>query len=105
MSSNTFQVTAKHHIDFSIVEGHSFLLVDESDGKKTLCLFISKDPLTVGEIGMRSTAGPPEAIPMECVLRIQIPSLHAARVFKQILEKLVQAMELEEKAHDKNVRI
>ena len=105
MSSNTFQITAEHHIDFPIVEGHSFLLVDESGGKKTLCLFISKDPLTVGEIGMRSRANPPEAIPMECVLRIQIPSLHTARVFKQILENLVQTMELEEKAYDKNVRL
>ncbi len=98
MSSNTFQITTEHCIDFPISEGRTFLWVDGDKEQKTLFLFTAKDPIPP----MTNTI---EDIPMKHTLRIQIHSLHAARVFKHALEELVQTMELEEKARDKNVRL
>lgn len=105
MSSKTFQVTAEHCIDFPISEGRTFLWVDGDKEQKNMFLFTAKEPIPFTEICMRPMEKSFETIPMEHVLRIQIPSIFAARMFKQALEELVQTMELEEKAHGKNVRI
>lgn len=105
MNSNTFQITTEHCIDFPISEGRTFLWVDGDKEQKTMFLFTAKEPILFTEICMRPMAKSFETIPMEHVLRIQIPSLHAARVFKHALVELVQTMELEEKARDKNVRL
>lgn len=105
MSSNTFQVTTDHCIEFPIAEGHTFFWADGDKDQKILFLFTAKEPIALNEIYLRPMANQLEAVPMEHTLRIQIPSLHAARVLKHALEELVQTMELEEKAHDTSNRL
>ena len=97
MSSNTFQVTTDHCIDFPIAEGHTFFWADGAKDKKILFLFTAKEPISLNEIYLRPMANQLESVPMEHTLRIQIPSIFAARMFKQALEELVQKMELEDK--------
>lgn len=99
MSSNTFQVTTDHCIDFPIAEGHTFFWADGDKDQKILFLFTAKEPILLNEIYLRPMANQLESVPMERTLRIQIPSLFAARMFKQALEELVQKMELEDKTN------
>lgn len=98
MSRKTFFIETGDFINFPIIEDRSLIIGDTCKDGAALLLCTAKDPLPP----MTNTI---EDIPMKQTIRIQIHSLQAARVFKHALEELVQTMELEEKAHDKNVRI
>lgn len=98
MSRKTFFIETGDFINFPIIEDRSLIIGDTCKDGAALLLCTAKDPLPP----MTNTI---EDIPMKQTIRIQIHSLHAARVFKHALEELVQTMELEEKTRDKNVRI
>lgn len=98
MSRKTFFIETGDFINFPIIEDRSLIKGDTFKDGAALFLFTAKDPLPP----MTKTI---EGIPMKQTICIQIPSLHAARVFKHTLEELVQTMELEENARDKNVRL